>query len=119
MGYSAAPFHHLGVGLHRGLIPPPRVLERLDLSSGASAVLVGKEDVEVAGAVEGRVEVDQVNRFVLDVTLEHVEVVAVVEEALGHSADATESARHHRSCGRAAIRRLAEPTGPVESLPGA
>jgi hypothetical protein len=43
------------------------------------AVLFGEEDVVVLAGVEGRVEVDEVHRLVLDIALEDVEIVAVVE----------------------------------------
>jgi len=39
----------------------------------------GEEDVIVLAAVEGRVAVDQIDGFVLDVLAEDTEVVAVVE----------------------------------------
>lgn len=44
-----------------------------------SAILLGEEDVEVLIALEGRVEIDEVDGFVLDVAAEDVEVVAVVK----------------------------------------
>ena len=43
------------------------------------AVFFGEEDVVVLAGVEGRVEVDQIDGLILDVTLEDFEVVAVVE----------------------------------------
>ena len=64
--------------------PFPGVLEGHDLGGGAGAVLFGEEDVVVLAAIEGRVEVDEVDRFVFDVAAEDVEVVAVVELVLGH-----------------------------------
>jgi hypothetical protein len=43
------------------------------------AVLFGEEDVVVLAGVEGRVEIDEVHRLVLDRTLKDFEVVAVVK----------------------------------------
>jgi hypothetical protein len=54
--------------------------------AGLRAVFFGEEDVVVLTGVEGRIEVDEVDGFVLDVELEDFEVVAVVELVLlgGH-----------------------------------
>jgi hypothetical protein len=41
--------------------------------------LLGEEDVVVLAGVEGRVEIDEAHRLVLDVALEDIEIVAVVE----------------------------------------
>ena len=60
----------------------PSVLERLNLRVGLRAVLLGEQDVVVGVGVERRVEVDQVDRLILDVAAEDVEVVAVVENVL-------------------------------------
>jgi hypothetical protein len=43
---------------------------------------LGEEDVVVLAAVEGRVEVDEVDGFVLDVLAEDAEIVAVIELVL-------------------------------------
>jgi hypothetical protein len=43
------------------------------------SVLLGEEDIVVLAGVEGRVEIDEVNRLVLDIPLEDFVVVAVVE----------------------------------------
>jgi hypothetical protein len=50
------------------------------------AVFFGEEDVVVLAGVEGRVEIDEVHRLVLDVAAEDVEVVSVVERVFigGH-----------------------------------
>jgi hypothetical protein len=48
------------------------------------AVFFGEEDVVVLAAVEGRVEVDEVDGLVLDVLAEDAEVVAVIELVLLH-----------------------------------
>jgi len=52
----------------------------LRLRSGQA--FFGEEDVAVLAAVAGRVEVDEVDGFVLDVVAEDGEVVAVVELVL-------------------------------------
>jgi hypothetical protein len=43
------------------------------------AVFLGDEDVVILAGVEGRVEVDEIDRFVFAVKLEDFEVVAVIE----------------------------------------
>jgi hypothetical protein len=43
------------------------------------AVLFREEDVVVLAGVEGRVEIDEVHRLVLNVALEDFEVVTVIE----------------------------------------
>lgn len=48
------------------------------------AVLFGEEHVLVLAAVEGRVEVDEVDGFVLDVLARDFEVVAVIELVFLH-----------------------------------
>jgi hypothetical protein len=50
------------------------------------AVFLGEENVVVLAGVEGRVEIDEIHRLVLDVALEDFEVIAVVEIVLlcGH-----------------------------------
>jgi len=57
----------------------PGVFEGFDLGVGLGAVFFGEEDVVVGVGIEGRVEVDEVDGFVVDVAAEDVEVVAVVE----------------------------------------
>ena len=61
----------------------PGVLKGHDLRGGAGAVALGEEDVVVLAAVEGRVEIDEVDGLVLDVLAQDDEVVAVVELVLG------------------------------------
>lgn len=65
---------------------PPGVFEGHDLGTGAGAVFFGEEDVVVLAAVEGRIEVDEVDGLVLDVLAEDAEVVAVIELVLLHCA---------------------------------
>jgi hypothetical protein len=43
------------------------------------AVFLGEENVIVLTGVEGRVEVDEVYRLVLHITLENFEIVTVIE----------------------------------------
>src|ERR1700691_6267217 len=54
----------------------------LRLRSGQA--FFGEEDVVILAAVKGRVEVDEVDGFVLDVLAEDGEVVAVIELVLLH-----------------------------------
>lgn len=72
------------VGVHRLRVPFPGVFEGRDLGGGLGAVLFFEEDVVVLTAVEGRVEVDEVDRFVFEVAVEDVEVVSEEELVLGH-----------------------------------
>jgi hypothetical protein len=65
-------------------VPLPRVLEGLNLRGGARAVLFGEQDVVVLTAVEGRVEVDEIDGFVLDLAAKDFEVIAVVKFVLSH-----------------------------------
>jgi len=55
------------------------------LSNGSDAVLFLKESVVVLGGVERRVEIDEVNRLVLDVATKDVEIVAVIERSHGRA----------------------------------
>lgn len=72
----------LGEGERSGFVPAPGVLERLDLRRCQSAAPGGEENVVALVALEGRVEVDEIDRFVSDVFPENREVVAVVEGVL-------------------------------------
>ncbi len=72
------------VGCFGVQVPLPGVFEGHDLGTGAGAVFFGEEEVVVLAAVEGRVEVEEVDGFVLDVLAENGEVVAVVELVLVH-----------------------------------
>ena len=65
-----------GFGVH---VPFPGIFEGHDLGTGTGAVFFGEEDVVVMAAVEGRVEVDEVDGLVLEVLAEFAEVVAVIE----------------------------------------
>ena len=59
-------------------IPLPSVLEHLDLRRRLRPVLL-EEDVVVLAAVEGRIEVDEIDGLVLDVLAKDGEVIPVVE----------------------------------------
>ena len=72
-----------GLGIH---IPLPSVLEGHDLRTGARAVLFGEENVIVLTAVERRVEVDEIDGFVLYVFAQHTEVITVIELIFLHRA---------------------------------
>ena len=79
VGDAAALLDDFLVGALGVYVPLPGVLEGHDLGAGAGAVLFGEEHVVVLAAVEGRVEVDEVDGFVLDVLAQDFEVVAVIE----------------------------------------
>ena len=78
-GDAATGLNDLLVGERGLLVPLPCVLEGGDLGGGARAVLLGEEDVVVLAGVEGRVEVDEIDRLIGDVVAEDGEVVAVEE----------------------------------------
>jgi len=70
-----------GFGVH---VPLPSVFEGHDLRGGTGAVALGEEHVVVLAAVKGRVEVDEIDGFVLDVVAKDGEIVAVIEVVLLH-----------------------------------
>jgi hypothetical protein len=51
----------------------------VNLGAGLRAVLLGEEDVVVLAGVEGRVEIDEIDRLVLHITLEDFKIVTVIE----------------------------------------
>jgi hypothetical protein len=57
----------------------PRVLEGGDLRGRLLAFRTLEEDVVVRAGIEGRVQVDEVYRLLLDVVSEDAQVVAEVE----------------------------------------
>jgi hypothetical protein len=52
----------------------------------SAAVALSEEDVIVLTAVKRRVEVDEVNRLILDVPAQDLQIVAVIESVLFHRA---------------------------------
>src|ERR1035441_7083521 len=76
VGDASAALYDFFIGALGVDVPLPRVFESRDLGAGAGAVFFGEEDVVVLAAVEGRVEVDEVDGLVLDVFAEDAEVVA-------------------------------------------
>ncbi len=79
VGDASALLDDLLVGAHGVSVPLPCVLEGVDLRTGLGAVFFGEEDVVVLAGVEGRIEVDEIDRLVFDVALENFEVIAVVK----------------------------------------
>src|SRR5439155_10201332 len=59
-------------------------LEGHDLRGGAGAVAFGKEHVVILSAIERRVEIDQVNRLVINVLPQDGQVVAVIKLIFPH-----------------------------------
>lgn len=80
-----AAFSHLLVGSRGGVVPVPGVFKGLELRGGFGAVVLFEEHVVGGFAVEGRVEVDDVNGLVWDVAAQDVEVVTVIECVHGAS----------------------------------
>ena len=70
----------------RCFIPMPSIPERLDLGGRLRAVFFLKQDVVGLVALKGRVEINQINTLVLDVTPEDFQVVAVVQRVGSHAA---------------------------------
>ena len=67
----------------RRKVPMPRVLERGYLRLGLRARFVLEQHVVIAVGIERRVQIDQVNRLVLDVVPQDIQIVAVVESVHG------------------------------------
>lgn len=81
----AAGLDGLVVGGGSDVVPVPGILKGLDLGSGPGAVTLGEEDVVGGVGVEGRVEVDEIDKVRgKSGTAQDAQVVAVVEEVLGH-----------------------------------
>ena len=57
----------------------PSVFERRDLRFAVAARLVPKQHVVVSVGIERRVEIDQIDRLILDVVAKDLQIVAVVE----------------------------------------
>lgn len=79
VGDAAAALNDFFVDGGGKLVPFPRVLKGFELRGSAGAVLFGEEHVVVLIALEGRIEIDEVDGFVPDIAAENVEVVAVVK----------------------------------------
>ncbi len=75
------------------LVPFPGVFEGFELCGGSGAVFFGEEDVVVLIAFERRVEIDEVDGFVLDVAAENVEIVAVIKLVHGSTSRTTSGYR--------------------------
>jgi hypothetical protein len=65
-------------------VPLPGILERLDLRRSLRAVTLGEQDVVAGVGIERRIEVDEIDALIGDVSPEHVEVVAVIEQVIWH-----------------------------------
>jgi len=55
---------------------------RVDLSGGVTIVALGEEDVIILVALERRVRMDKVSRFVFDIAAEYFQVIAVIQNVL-------------------------------------
>jgi hypothetical protein len=98
VGDAAALLDDFLVGALGVHVPLPGVLEGHDLRTGAGAVLFGEEHVVVLAAVEGRIEVDEVDGFVLDVLAQDFEVVAVIELVFLHCGKIVARTGRLRNC---------------------
>jgi hypothetical protein len=76
-----------------GAVPGPGVVEGFDLRRGGLAAALLEEDVTGAVGVEGRIEIDEVDRLVGHVLPQDVEVVAIVA-GVGHQCPALRCARN-------------------------
>ena len=79
IGDAAALLDDLLVGALGVDVPLPCVLEGVNLGAGLRAVFLGEEDIVVLAGVEGRVEIDEIDRLVLHITLEDFKIVTVIE----------------------------------------
>jgi hypothetical protein len=77
--HLAARANRLFIGARGRLVPVPCVLEGHDLRRRPRAVLLGKEHIVILIALEGRIEIDQIHRLILQVAPQDVEIVAVIE----------------------------------------
>jgi hypothetical protein len=83
-GNAAAGFDYLVISFCGGLVPVPSIFKGVYLCGGAGAVLLLKEDVVILVAFERRVEINQVNRLIGDISPQDVEVVTVVKKIVRH-----------------------------------
>ena len=60
-------------------VPVPGVFKGVNLAGSVGAVLLVKEGIVVLRGIKGRIEVNEVNELILDVSLQDVEVVAVIK----------------------------------------
>jgi hypothetical protein len=65
------------------MVPMPGILECLDLRPGCIVAILLKYDVVVPTAVERRVEINQIDRFFVDIPPHDVEIIAVIETVHG------------------------------------
>src|ERR1039457_6422514 len=97
---------HQFVELALGLFAPmPRVFKRRDLRLALVPLGRFEQEIVVALGVERRVEVDEVNGFVLEVLAEHLQVVA--EEKLVHPASLKQPGGGVNSAAQGRARRSA------------
>lgn len=66
-------------------VPVPRVFERRDLRFAVAARFVAEQYVVIPIAVERRIKIDQIDRLVLDVVPQDLQIIAVVESVHGKS----------------------------------
>ncbi len=79
---ASAGFNGFLISFCSPLVPPPSFFKRFDLRGGLRAVSLSEWDVVILIALERRIEVNEIDGFVLDVPAQHVQVVAVIEEIL-------------------------------------
>jgi len=61
----------------------PRIVKRLDLGCRFRSILLGEQDAVFGLGVEGWIEVDQIDRLVIDVAAKNIEVIPEVKMVHG------------------------------------
>jgi len=52
---------------------------RSGLRAGLRAILLGKQHIVIRVGIERRIQVDQVNRLVLDIPLEYIQIIPIIK----------------------------------------
>lgn len=81
---DATSLHRLFVFTSRCLVSTPGVFECPNLRSGSGAFCSAKSTLYMALFLKTGGQVDQVNRLVPNVPLEHIEAVSAVQKVLLH-----------------------------------
>lgn len=78
-GVGVTALHHGVKGAFGAVVPVPGIPKSLDLGLRLFAGRRSEKDIVTGLTVEGRIKVNQVNAFVLNVLFQDVEIVAVVQ----------------------------------------
>ncbi len=75
-------FHSIQIGSGRSFVPLPSVSECLQLGSCKRTILLPKENVIRSVRIKRWVQIHQVNRLIVDLLAQYVEIVAMVQLVL-------------------------------------